>query len=582
MKKWIRWQGLVGFVSVILIIAIFWFFLLDMLVRRGIEAAGTRLAGAKVELAQADVSLFPLGMTLAGLRVTDKEAPMTNAVEVSRISFTVDGLNILRRKVIIEKMAAEGFQFGTPRKTSGAVSRPEKKPSASKSTSFQLPSFEKPDVKKILKDEELDSLQQIESARTDIRNMGSTWKKVGDGLPDKKHIDDYKARIEKLKKAKPADLRQQLAETAAVKKDIERDLDTIRKAKETFNADLASAKIAIAKAEKAPQEDVRRIMDKYGMSSAGLQNMSKVLFGDKINTWVRRGVLWYGRLQPMLARPREKKGTAGAAKPARGKGVDVRFKEYRPLPDFLIRTVNASLLPKAGIFSGKIRNITPDQDVLGAPMTLAFSGEGMQEVRSAKLNGVFNHVRPSKPDDRMTLVVQGYRAMDAVLSENEKLPVSLKEGLVDLKVDGVSRGENFSAKVTAMVRSVRFSSGGKENANPYARAMSSALSKVSSFTLSADVAGTFEDYSVRISSNLDRVLQDAVGKLVREQAGKLEKELQAAIAGKTGGALSDLKKNYSALEATGGSLTGRQNQLNDLLKNAVKSGLPEKLKLPFR
>ena len=102
MKKWIRWQGLVGFVSVILIIAIFWFFLLDMLVRRGIEAAGTRLAGAKVELAQADVSLFPLGMTLAGLRVTDKEAPMTNAVEVSRISFTVDGLNILRRKVIIE------------------------------------------------------------------------------------------------------------------------------------------------------------------------------------------------------------------------------------------------------------------------------------------------------------------------------------------------------------------------------------------------------------------------------------------------------------------------------------------------
>ena len=581
MKKWIRWQGLVGFVSVILIIAIFWFFLLDTLVKRGIEAAGTRLAGAKVELARANVSLFPLGMTLTGLRVTDKEAPMTNAVEVSRISFTVDGLNILRRKVVIEEMAAEGFRFGTPRKTSGAVSRPEKKPGASKRPSFQLPSFEKPDVKKILKDEELDSLQQIESARTDIRNMRSTWKKVGDGLPDKKHIDDYKARIEKLRKGKPADLRQQLAEAAAVKKDIERDLDTIRKAKETFNADLQSAKNAVAKAEKAPQEDVRRIMEKYGMSSAGLQNMSGMLFGEKINTWVQRGGLWYGRLQPALARSREKKGKAEAVKPARGKGVDVRFKEYHPLPDFLIRTVNASLLPKAGAFTGKIRNITPDQDVLGAPMTLAFSGEGMQDVRAAKLDGVFNHVRPSKPEDTLTLAVQGYRAMDAALSDNEKLPVSLKEGLVDLKVTGVSRGEKFTAKITAMVKSVRFAAGGKESANPYARAMSSALSKVSSFTLSADVAGTFEDYSVRISSNLDRVLQDAVGKLVREQAGKLEKELQAAIREKTGGAFTDLKKNYGDLDAVGGSLSGKQNQLNDLLKNAVKSGLPGKIKLPF-
>ncbi len=581
MRKWIRRQGLVGFASVMLIMAVFWFFLLNMFVKRGIEAAGTRLAGAKVEIAHADVSLFPLGMTLTGLAVTDKEAPMTNAVEISRISFAVDGLNILRRKVIIEEMAAEGFQFGAPRKTSDAVSRPEKKPAASKGPSFQLPSFEKPDVKKILQEEKLDSLQEIETARTDIRNMTSTWKKVIDGLPDKKHIDDYKARIEKLRKGRPADLRQQLAETAAVKKDIERDLDTIRKAKETFHADLASAKNEIAKAEKTPQEDVRRIMDKYGMSPAGLQNMSRALFGEKINTWVKRGILWYGRLQPMLARSKEKKDGAEVVKPSRGKGVDVRFKEQYPLPDFLVRTVNASFLPKAGTFFGKIRNITPDQDVLGSPMTLAFSGEGMENIRSARLNVIFDHVRPSKPEDKMALSVHGYRALDEVLSENEKLPVSLKEGLVDLNVNGVSHGDTFSAKIIATVNSVRFSAGGQESANPYARAMVSALSKVSSFILSADVAGTFKDYTIHISSNLDRVLQDAVGKLVKEQAGKLEKELQTAIAGKTGGALTDLKKNYGGLEAVGGSLTGRQNQLNDLLKNVVKPGLPGKLKLPF-
>lgn len=581
MKKWIRWQGLIGFASVILIIAVFWFLLLDMLVRRGIEAAGTRLAGAKVELAGADVTLFPLGIILTGLQLTDKEAPMTNAVEISRIAFTLDGLNIVRRKVIIEEMTAEGFRFGTPRKTSGAVSRPVKKPAVSKGPSFQLPSIEKPDVKKIIKDEKLESLQQIENARNDIRSMKSTWKKRADELPDRKDIDAYKARIEKLRNMRSAALKEQLTEAAAVKKDIERDLNNIKKAKDSFNADLSSAKSLLAKAEKAPQEDVRRIMDRYGLSSTGLRNMSGMLFGEKINTWVQRGLLWYGRLQPVLARSGKKKGGAEVVKPARGKGADVRFREFHPLPDFLIRLVKVSLQPKAGTFTGKIRNITPDQDVLGAPITLAFSGEGMQEVRAAKLDGVFNHVRPLKPEDKMTLSVQGYRALDAVLSDNEKLPVSLKDGLVDLKVSGVSSGDTFSAKIMATVKSVRFSAGGQKSSDPYARAMTSALSKVSSFTLSADIAGTFEDYTIHISSNLDRILQDAVGKLVKEQAGKLEKELQAAIAEKTGGALTDLKKSYGDLDATGGSLTGRQNQLNDLLKNAVKSGLPGKLKLPF-
>lgn len=582
MKKWIRWQGLAGFAAVVLIIAVVWFLLVDRLVKWGIEKAGTRLAGARVELAEADVSLFPLGVTLTGLQVADKEAPLTNALAVSRIAFTLDGLNLLRRKVIIEEMSAEGFRFGTPRKTSGAIAKKqEKKPVAAKGPSVQLPSFEKPDVKKMLKDEKLQSLKQIESAKADMEAMQSAWKKRVEELPDKKDIDAYKARIEKLRKAKPADLQQQIAEAAAVKKDIERDLDKVRKTKESFNTDLASAKGLLAKAEKAPQEEARRIMDSYGLSASGLRNMSRALFGEKINSWVQRGLLWYGRLQPLLTRSKEKKGGAEVVKPARGKGVDVRFKEHHPLPDFLIRTVKASLQPKAGTFSGRIRNITPDQDVLGAPLTLAFSGRGMQDVRAAKLDGVFNHVRPAKPEDRMTLSLQGYRAADAALSSSAQFPVVLKEGLVDLDVDGASRGETFSAKITATVKSVRFSAGGQEGANPYMRAMTSALSKVSSFTLTADVSGKPEDYDVRISSDLDRVLGDAVGKLVKEQSAKVEKELQAAIAEKTGGALADLKKGYGDLDAVGGSLTGRQNQLNDLLKSAVTSGLPGKLKLPF-
>ena len=51
--------------------------------------------------------------------------------------------------------------------------------------------------------------------------------------------------------------------------------------------------------------------------------------------------------------------------PLRGKGVDVRFPEYHPLPDLLIRAARVSVEIPAGTLTGQIRHITPDQDVLG-------------------------------------------------------------------------------------------------------------------------------------------------------------------------------------------------------------------------
>ena len=131
MKKWLRWQGLIVFGVVSCIILIFWIFLVDTIVKRTIEKAGTKVVGAKVELADADVRLFPPGLTLTNLQVTNPDSPMFNAVEAGRIDFSPDVLNLLKRKIIIDTMAIEGVRFNTSRKTSGAVvsQKQEKAPS---------------------------------------------------------------------------------------------------------------------------------------------------------------------------------------------------------------------------------------------------------------------------------------------------------------------------------------------------------------------------------------------------------------------------------------------------------------------
>ena len=105
MTKWIRGWGLGAFLVVAAILVCVWIFLVDGWVRYLIEEAGTEAVGAKVELDAADLSLFPAGLTLSRLQVTNPKAPMTNAVEMAKVTMGLDGLHLLRRKVIVEEMA---------------------------------------------------------------------------------------------------------------------------------------------------------------------------------------------------------------------------------------------------------------------------------------------------------------------------------------------------------------------------------------------------------------------------------------------------------------------------------------------
>ncbi|MBI3603051.1 MAG: TIGR03545 family protein [Nitrospirae bacterium] len=403
---WVRWWGLAVFVAVAAASAAFWFVFLDHFVKRMIEQTGTRLVGAKVELVAADVALFPLGLTLTGLQVTDPDEPMTNAVEVARIAMTLDGFNLIRRKVIIEEMALEGLRLGTSRKTSGAVSQQFDK--ANKGVleklaeKVSLPSFEVPDIKTIMAGADLESVKLAESLRAEIQAEQDNWKKRLADLPDKAKLNDYKTRIERLKssgKGGVGGILGVVGEVAAIQKDLERDLASIQRAKAEFDTKLTSLKQRVDQAVQAPQEDVRRLQEKYSLSPQGLANMSGVLLAGQSGAWVRKGVVWYGKMQPVLARVKERQQGHEVVKPVRGKGVDVRFKEQAPLPDFLIRLSKVSAQLDVGDVSGRIENITPDQDILGLPLTFSFAGEKLKGVQSLHFAGTLNHVLPESATD---------------------------------------------------------------------------------------------------------------------------------------------------------------------------------------
>ena len=594
MGKWIRWWGLGAFVVVAAILAGVWVLLVDGWVKGLIEDAGTEAVGAKVELEAADLTLFPAGLQLTRLQVTNPKKPMTNAVEISRVTMRLDGLNLFRRKVIVEEMAVEGVRIGTPRATSGATQDVPSQKEEPGMFSIDLPSLEVPDVKKILEQEGLETLRLIETLKADLKREQEIWDTRMKEVPGKAQLAQYKERVKKLKKVKKGGVEGILSgvgEVQALKEDIERDIETLKKTKQEFEDKVALLRTRIEQVQTAPKRDIQHLKAKYNLSPQGLANMSQTLLGGEIGSWVREGAIWYERAKPFLEGAHALKGKASGPevqKPLRGKGEDVQFKEANPLPDFLIRTTKVSVNLEVGDLAGTVNNITTDQPTLGHPTTFTFTGDQLKGVKAVSLKGTLNHVVPSNAKDQLSVQAKGYELKNLALSKDDKWPVALTSGMGDMQMNVELAGDGLTGSGGATFKSLKLSAGKEGDTQPLRKALTSAVSGISQLSLQADVKGTLEQPAVSVSSDLDRILQQAAGNMVNELAAKFGADLQTAISAKIAEPMKELNSRMAGLNGIAGELTDRVTQENDLLKSLLEQTLPTKglklpggLKLPF-
>ena len=588
MKKWLRWQGLIVFGVVSCIILIFWIFLVDTIVKRYIEKAGTKVVGAKVELADADVRLFPPGLTLTNLQVTNPNSPMSNAVEAGRIDFAPDVLNLLKRKIIIDTMAIEGVRFNTSRKASGAVvsREQEKAPSGTQTDSPSaapgLPSIQIPDIKDILAREKLESLDQAQSLQKEIDAAKVAWQNRLADAPDQKTFEQYQARADKLQKdAKGISGALTVAQDLKkLQNDVSKDLEELSRIQKDFKKNTSALKKKLAQLKSAPRKDIDRILNTYNLSADGLENFSQLLFGDKITGRVQKAIFWYGKLKPFLekAGPSEKKGVE--VTPDRNQGVNIRFKEENPLPDLLAELVHVSMIIPAGDMEGKIQQLTSDQQLLGMPLEFNFSGDSLEGIQSIIIKGTLDHVQPNNSRDKVTVTVKQYRIKDLNVSESEDLPIVLKNGLAHLNLFASLQEDMLDVDVKLILDAVVLESGKEMDGNQLQQALHNALADVSSFSINAEVTGPLDNYNVKITSDLDRVLKNAIGKQIKGLSDEFQDKLRAGIQDKIKGPLGEATGSMSGLDNINQEIASRMKLGNDVSNSLIK-GLGGTSKITF-
>ena len=568
MNKWLGLKGLAVGLGLVILVIVVALFLIDGIIEKNVEKYGTRAVGARVDLGEADLSLFPPGITLTGLAVTNPDSPMTNAVEVATINFALDVMPLLDKKVIIDDMTLARVQFNTPRKISGAVpgltpteADREKKRAASGCGGGDMPALELSDVGSILSGEKLASLEAVQAVRADIAAEQARWKKQLASLPDQKKLESYKARVEKMTSGGGGQLGGFLSaagDIQNIQKEIEQDLNALKNAQKSLNREIAVLNKKIDTLAANPMADVNRLAQKYGLSPKSLGNMSRVLMGDQACQWVQKALGWYDRLK----------------KPGGGKPVpdEQNAKTAGEIPFVLVRNAEASVVLKSGTVRGVFKDITTRPQQLGKPTTFELAGQKLDGLDLIRILGSLDQSKPGRAINMVRGTMKGYLLENFKLPAETGVPITIKKALADLEFNSSLKGEDLAALLTAALKNTSLSVDTASQSSPVVKAMGSVLENLSTLTANADISGTLENYTVMVKSDVDRLLKSAMSKVIDQQTAALKNQLKTQISAQLQGPAGEARGALGGFGDIQGELEKRLN---------VGGGVMGDLKLPF-
>ena len=561
MSRFIRWPGLAAFFVIVALGAAVWLLMVDFAVRHVIEKTGTKAVGARVEVADADLSLFPLGLEISGLEVTNPNSPMRNAVVVEKIRMDFHTGEIIKGNKVVEDLSATGVGFDKPRKTSGAIAKKEK-PSGESEISVaekmreklgRLPSATAESARQIIANEQLATLKKAQTLQQEIADARDRFSKRLENLPDQETFAGYKKRINDLKggSGESGGLLGTLGragQAGEIRKDIQADLRALRETRQDLAVTREKLQTGLADLRAAPGRDARRLTDKYALSPKGIGNMSALILGPKYAGWVENSLSWYLRLSPHVSTMMEK--SREAENRQRRQGIDVRFASRRPVPEYWIKTARVSADMGGMDVSGQISDIASDPRVLGRPLVFDFAGVGADNAGSVKINGRLDRTNPEHPADRADFQIREHALSSLQLLDQDSISVVLSKARLDA-VDGSIRvaGAELDAEIAADVSDARFDVNPGEKEHFLVRALASALGDIRSFDVAASLGGTLTQPEISIDSGLGDVLKASLSRDLEKHRAQMQQQLKQAISEKTGGAIDETESGFSALDA---------------------------------
>jgi uncharacterized protein (TIGR03545 family) len=573
MKQWIRWSGLAGFVAISALLVLGWIFAAGPIIKYSIETFGSQAAKAKVEVEGISLTFDPFGIEIQGLQVANADKPMENLLQFERAVADIELLPLLLGKGIVNEVALTGLSFSTPRESSGALefnndeeastdtsSEADSKASEDKNEE-SLAQQALPTADELLNREPLLTEQRGKAFKKSFETIKADSDKAIAALPDSKALASYETDFNRITSGRfdsIKDFQQRKKEFDSLKKRIKQDQKAISQASKILSSAKKELQGQWSGLQKAPGEDFKNLKSKYKLDGAGVANLSRLLFGDKVGEWSQEGLYWYEKARPFLVSD-EADASEGKEKKedARSAGRFVHYETDRPLPDLLIRQVQLAVLVEAGEVAVNIFDITHQQEIIDRPTRIIATGKGLKDIQSLDLKGSLDH-RTAPGKDVFDLNIKG-----VALKNYDVGAMGLKLDRSQLNIIGQAElvaGE-VDANTIAQFTKAKFSSKDKTQV---AIEMSKALAKIDRFDIQGKARGELTAPDISIESDLDTQLSSAFNQRLKEKQKELEAQLKKSLNDKLLSYGGDYKDQLKAMDLANGSLGDKQAKLKQL------------------
>lgn len=554
--KVIRLWGVIAFFVLVLLVVAAWYLLAPSLIKSGIEATGTEVVGAKVEIDEVNLSLFPLGVEIKQLQATDPDSPMSNLVEIGLIKFAIDSDALMWKKIQIDELNLTDIELGTSRDSSGALSEGRATEQFSEEIgAIELPELSQQDIKTMVDEADLLTVKRLNTLDSTQKRLNQEWKTALDSDANKARaqaLEDEFNRLTERAKENKLNLIADRKDWKKLNKAIDKEQDNIKVLNNKFKQDKALLSSQVKAVRDGPEDDLNAIMNNMGLGN-GIDGLSDKFLGPEFTPWLRKAIDMMSGLQA------EPSSSEEAMVYSTDKGLRVQFKDEQLFPDVLIKKVNLSGKDQNWSLSGDGSNLGYFPWLVGQPakLDLAMSGQG-----NADLSVLSEWKNAETMNTKINSKVAQWPLKDFQLMETSDGSWMINSGKLDSYLKGQLTFESIDIALSLKLNQPNIKS--PENLSGWQKTLAESLNQQSQLSIDVAVTGSLQEPQFKIRSSIENLFKDAIGKKLKQQAEKLKGKFSKEISKKVGdlGDIDQYTKNFDQWK--------EQLKLNDKLLEKLK------------
>ncbi len=577
--KIFRWQGVLVVLILTVLITVFFLFFFDSLVKKILQKTLSTALNRPVEIENLNSNLLALRFEIDNIQVADSDDPYKNLLQIQKLIFDLSSEKIAFKKYHVESVLFEKIQLNTKREKPAFVKKEKEEEKKDKTQKLKVPDFTQklqfPSVKEILEREKLKTVEVGKRYKEELSSTIESWKKRYAELKKEKEelknlTEKVKTLEEKIKKIKSLEDIKQIKKTVdELNKVIRQKLENIKNLKAQLKKDSQKIKQAYKELDKAYKEDIEYLKNKYSFDVEGGINLAGLLFGDTVKNYLQKGLSVYRAISPYLKKGEEKQKEL-EQKRYRLEGRYVKYVEYNPSPDFVIKDGKLSFVMFDSLITGKIKNFSDNQKIYKKPFEIFLISKETNVFDSFKFYSKFDRTTSTEKDS-FNLSIENLKTKEIVLKDL----VKFSDNYIVLDADiGILKEKFLKGKVKFSFKKTTPVVLRKDSSKDILKKLFEGIDR---FYVMVDLDGTVDKPSFKIKSDLDEKLSSRFRKLVRAKVDRLNKQITQEVEKNKSMYLNEIKKYEEKFKEYEKVVSSYESSYKELLKEIKEKFDPKKL-----